>query len=279
MIAIELRLAGDLALVKADPGQVEQLLLNLGSNARDAMPEGGRLELATANAELDAEFCRRHPGAVPGWHVRLSVADTGHGLDAETREHIFEPFYTTKGPGRGTGLGLAIVFGTVKSHGGYVDCRSRPGEGTRFDIYLPAAAAGQRPDPDGSPRPAHPNGRGTLLVVDDEPAVRDIAARILERGGYQVLRADCGEQALEVLRQAPRAVDLVLLDLGMPGMGGAAALRRLLEERGDLKVLIATGYAQEGELSGALELGAVGRIGKPFRQAELLTKVGEALSA
>jgi PAS domain S-box-containing protein len=279
MIEIELELAEDLALVRADAGQLEQVLLNLGANARDAMPEGGTLTISTANAELDAEFCRLHPGAVPGWYVRLTVSDTGQGLDAQTREHIFEPFYTTKGPGRGTGLGLAIIFGTVKSHGGYILCQSQPGSGASFDIYLPAAAAGQDPAADGAPRPAAPPAGGaTLLVVDDEPALRDIAARILERAGYQALKADSGEQALELLRQAPQAVDLVVLDLGLPGMGGPAALERLLEERGDLKVLIATGYARENELAAALAAGAAGRVAKPFRQAELLTKVAEALA-
>jgi PAS domain S-box-containing protein len=279
MIEIELELAEDLALVRADAGQLEQVLLNLGANARDAMPEGGTLTVSTANAELDAEFCRLHPGAVPGWYVRLTVSDTGQGLDAQTREHIFEPFYTTKGPGRGTGLGLAIIFGTVKSHGGYIRCQSQPGSGASFDIYLPAAAAGQDPAADGAPRPAAPPAGGaTLLVVDDEPALRDIAARILERAGYQALKADSGEQALELLRQAPQAVDLVVLDLGLPGMGGPAALERLLEERGDLKVLVATGYARENELAAALAGGAAGRVAKPFRQAELLTKVAEALA-
>jgi PAS domain S-box-containing protein len=279
MIEIELELAEDLALVRADAGQLEQVLLNLGSNARDAMPSGGTLTVSTANAELDAAFCRLHPGAVPGWYVRLTVSDTGQGLDAQTREHIFEPFYTTKGPGRGTGLGLAIVFGTVKSHGGYVRCQSQPGSGASFDIYLPAAAAGQGPAADGAPRPAAPPAGGaTLLVVDDEPALRDIAARILERAGYQALKADSGEQALELLRQAPQAVDLVVLDLGLPGMGGPAALERLLEERGDLKVLVATGHARENEMAAALARGAAGRVAKPFRQAELLTKVAQALA-
>ena len=273
MIALELHLGRDLDAVQADPVQIEQILLNLGSNAADAMPYGGRLILETRNASLEGEFCRRHPGSVPGNYVLLTVADTGQGMDPETVQHIFEPFFTTKEVGKGTGLGLASVYGIVKSHGGYIRCESEAGQGTRFRIYLPVAAAPGVPVEKKVEELPSKGGLETILVVDDEASVRELAVEILQRQGYQVLAADGGESALEIFQTRKGGIDLVLLDLGMPGMGGFNCLRELLKRDASAKVLIASGYSVDGPLKEGLESGAAGFIGKPYALKDLLSKV------
>jgi two-component system, cell cycle sensor histidine kinase and response regulator CckA len=277
MIVLELRLESRLETVKADPVQIEQILLNLGSNAADAMPEGGRLVLETRNTSLDEEFCRRHLGARPGNYVLLTVTDTGLGMDQETVQHIFEPFFTTKEIGKGTGLGLASVYGIVKSHGGYILCESEPGQGTTFKIYLPAVQEKEAPAEKGVEETPLKGGSETILVVDDEASVRELAVQILRRYGYQVVSVDCGEAALETFRTRPGRIDLVLLDLGMPGMGGLNCLRGLLEINASVRVLIASGYSVDGSVQGCLSSGAAGYIGKPYRLMDLLAKVREVL--
>jgi two-component system, cell cycle sensor histidine kinase and response regulator CckA len=273
MIALELHLGGDLDAVQADPVQIEQILLNLGSNAADAMPDGGRLILETCNASLQEEFCRLHPGSVPGPYVLLTVADTGQGMDRETVQHIFEPFFTTKEVGKGTGLGLASVYGIVKSHGGYILCESEAGQGTRFRIYLPVVAAPGVPLEKKAEETPFMGGLETILVVDDEASVRELAVQILQRQGYQVLAADCGEAALEIFQTPQGGVDLVILDLGMPGMGGLNCLRELLKRKASAKVLIASGYSVNGPMKEGLDSGAAGFIGKPYALKDLLSKV------
>ncbi len=277
MITIELHLGSRLDAVNADPVQIEQILLNLGSNAADAMPDGGRLNLGTRNASLDEEFCRHHLGAKPGNYVLLTVADTGQGMDRETVQHIFEPFFTTKGIGKGTGLGLASVYGIVKSHGGYILCESEVGQGTIFKIYLPAVqdmGAQVGMGVEGVPLKG---GSETILVVDDEVSVRELAVQILQRHGYQVFAADCGEAALETFQTRKGEIDLVILDLGMPGMGGLNCLRGLLQIDGSARVLIASGYSVNGSVKECLESGAAGYIGKPYRLKDLLAKVRTVL--
>jgi PAS domain S-box-containing protein len=277
MIDIEISLSQDLLTVQADPIQMEQILLNLGSNAADAMPEGGKLILETGNVSLDEEYCRNHLGAVPGEYVLLKVTDTGHGMDQKTLQHIFEPFFTTKEIGKGTGLGLASVYGIVKSHGGYIMCYSEKGHGTTFNIYLPAIAdwSGEAQKP--ADRVPPQGGSETILVVDDESAIREFAKQILQRFGYQVLLARSGEEALEIYKGRKDDIGLVLLDLGMPGIGGYTCLRELLKIDPSSQVMIASGYAIDNRMKGILQSGAAGYIGKPYQFRELLVKVRAVL--
>ncbi len=277
MIVLDLHLESRLKWVEADPVQIEQILLNLGSNAADAMPNGGRLVLESGNVCLDEEFCRRHLGATPGNYVLLAVTDTGQGMDQVTVQHIFEPFFTTKEIGKGTGLGLASVYGIVKSHGGYILCESAEGQGTAFKIYLPAVEEKEVGVEKGEEEALLTGGSETILVVDDEAAVRDLTVQILQRHGYQVFAADCGEAALEYLQTRPGEIDLVLLDLGMPGMGGLHCLRELVRIDSSVRVLIASGYSVDGPVKEGLESGAAGYIGKPYRLKDLLDKVRTVL--
>ena len=272
MIAIELHLAGNLNTVKADPVQIEQILLNLGSNAADSMPEGGRLVIKTENVTLDKDFVSSHLGAVPGSYLLLTVSDTGRGMDRETMEHIFEPFFTTKKFGKGTGLGLASVYGIVKRHGGYINCYSEPGQGTLFKIYLPASGQDEGEIAREAETPPR-GGNETILVVDDEEAIRKFASTVLVRYGYRVLTAADGEQALETYAAANDPIDLVILDIGMPGMGGLACLRELLKIDLAVKVLIASGYSINDQIRQALDAGASAYVSKPYQLNDLLKNV------
>jgi PAS domain S-box-containing protein len=273
MIDITIHLSEDLRTVRADPIQMEQILLNLGSNAADAMPEGGELIIETRNALLDEEYCRNHLGAVPGEYVLLTVTDTGHGMTRETVQHIFEPFFTTKEIGKGTGLGLASVYGIVKGHGGYIMCYSEAGQGTTFNIYLPAIKHGDRRSQKPSEKTLPERGNETILVVDDEASIRDFVTRVLDRFGYKVLLARSGEEALEVYRERKDGIDLVILDLGMPGIGGYACLRELLTIDPSARVMIASGYGIDTRMKKILQSGAAGYLGKPYQFRELLGKV------
>jgi PAS domain S-box-containing protein len=277
MVVLDLHLPSRLERVNADPVQIEQILLNLGSNAADAMPNGGRLVLETGTVGLDEEFCRHHLGATPGNYVLLAVRDTGQGMDQETVQHIFEPFFTTKEIGKGTGLGLASVYGIVKSYGGYILCESALGQGTAFKIYLPVVEEKEARGEKGVEEALLTGGAETILVVDDEAAVRDLTVQILQRHGYQVFAADCGEAALDFLQTRPGGIELVLLDLGMPGMGGLNCLRELVRIDSSVRVLIASGYSENGPAKEGLESGAVGYIGKPYRLKDLLDKVRTVL--
>jgi PAS domain S-box-containing protein len=278
MIDIRTSLAEDLRLVSADPTQMDQVLLNLAANAADAMPEGGGLTIATANITLDAGQSQILPEAGPGDYVMLSVSDTGHGMDKATAGRIFDPFYTTKEVGKGTGLGLATAYGAVNGHGGHIQCMSQPGQGTTFAVYLPALPAGTvaAAEP-GQPPESPARGHETILLVDDEQALRTFGALTLEHHGYQVLTAASGEEALELYRRKQGRVDLVLMDLGMPGMGGHKALRAILELDPRARVVIASGYSADLQVKDALAAGASGYVAKPFRGADLLAQVRQAL--
>ncbi|KMY65764.1 hypothetical protein AAU61_20225 [Desulfocarbo indianensis] len=281
MITIETRLAADLHPVSGDPSQLEQILLNLGSNARDAMPEGGKLIFQTENLVLDEEFCQRNPGLRPGPHVLLTVSDSGHGMTPEVLEQIFNPFFTTKPVGQGTGLGLSMVYGICKTHGGHVTCESRPGKGTAFAIYLPAAPEGQSRD-----RPATPAAQGascsvtgaTVMVVDDEKDILATVREGLEDFGCRVITASTGEEALERYRELEGQVDLVILDIGMPGMGGVACLRELKRLDPDLPVIISSGYCAEGQIQELMDQGATAYLTKPYMLAGLLAEVDGLLA-
>ncbi len=276
MVDIEMILAEDLASVHADPNQMDQVLMNLAVNARDAMPDGGHLTIETSNVFLDEEFTQTHPGSMPGEYVLLSVTDTGYGMDKETLEHMFEPFYTTKETGRGTGLGLAMVYGIVKQHGGYNACWSEPGQGTTFKIYLPAVIPETQHD-----KPvitAVPQGgTETILLVDDEEFIRDLGKRILERSGYKVITASNGNEALDLYKREMERVSLVILDFIMPEMSGTQCLEKLLKIDPQVKALIASGFTVTGDAKNLLDAKAKGLVPKPFDIRDLLHSVRDVL--
>lgn len=277
MIEIDLSLDDNLAAVNADPTQMEQAIMNLAINARDAMPDGGKLTIKTRNVTVDEEFCRKHPGAKPGKFVMLEISDTGHGMDRDTLDHVFEPFYTTKEVGRGTGLGLAVVYGIVEQHEGYIACDSQPGVGTSFKIYLPAFAESRGTDSEQPPiMPKF--GTEIILLVDDEESVRDFSQRILHRAGYTVIAASNGREALELYEKGKDAISLVILDLIMPEMGGKQCLQELLKINPEIKVLVASGYSGDGPDADPVE-GAAGLMQKPFRVQDLLIKVRQVLDS
>ncbi len=278
MIDIEVRLADDLKPVNGDSVQLEQVLINLGTNAADAMPEGGRLLIETESVVLDDSYTAVHLEAEPGEYVLLKVSDTGCGMDKETLQRIFEPFFTTKEVGQGTGLGLSTVYGIVKGHGGHITCYSEPGQGTVFNIYLPAW------EQSGNGRTARTEfqmgpirGDESILLVDDEEAVAGVAEKFLRRYGYSVLTASSGEEALEIYRARGEAIDLVVLDLGMPGMGGRKCLEELLKLDPQAKVIVASGYSINGQAADVIESGARGFLSKPYRLSDMLKKVREVL--
>ncbi len=279
MVRIEVHTRDHIRLVHADSVQIEQILLNLGINAADAMPGGGRLTFETRNIDLDEQFSRTHPRTSPGKYVLLMVSDTGRGMDKTTQNHIFDPFFTTKDRGKGTGLGLATVYGIVKSHGGHITCYSEIGQGTTFKIYLPAAKQEQEDETRKEP-PATVSVKGTetILVVDDDQEILEVTAEGLNDWGYQVLGAASGEQALEIYQQNTSRIDLVLMDLNMPGMGGYRSMQRMMDINPQVRVLITTGYsitqaAQPGKP------GAAGIICKPFQLKELMLKIREILDS
>ena len=277
MVDIELHLESRLWAINADPVQIEQMLLNLGTNAADALPDGGKLVIETKNIVLDEDYARNHLEAAPGRFVLLTVSDTGHGMDQETVEHIFEPFFTTKAIGKGTGLGLASVYGIVKSHGGFINCYSEVALGTTFKIYLPAIEPENGRAADDFSETAPKGGTERILLVDDEAPIRDFASKVLERFGYTVVTAASGEEALEIHTRNPAGVDLVIMDIGMPGMGGHKCLGEILRLDRSAKVLIASGYSINGQLKDTIEADAVGYVGKPYQVNDLLHKVRAVL--
>ena len=270
MIDIELRLTDSVLTVNADPGQVEQVLLNIGVNARDAMPDGGRLIIETENVTQDTALGRLHLGDVGGEYVRLSIADNGQGMTEEVRQHIFEPFYTTKQPGKGTGLGLAMAYGIIHNHGGHILCESQPGNGTTFYIYLPAIKmATVRPVATREDPIQRGNGE-TILVVDDEEFLRELARDMLSNNGYQVITAGSGESGLSLYREKSDAIALVILDLIMPGMGGKHCMEEILNFNPDAKVVISSGYSMEDPASDEVLQRARGFIQKPYNFRKML---------
>ena len=274
MIAVELSLTEEVWTINADPVQLEQVMLNLALNTRDAMPEGGKLSFTTANVVLDEDYCRPR-GITPGPYVCLTVMDTGTGMDEQARAHLFEPFFTTKGPGQGTGLGLAMVYGIVQNHGGHITCESELGQGTVFRLYFPALG-GEISLTEAQETRTEPlrGGQETILLVDDEENLRQLGQRMLQRFGYKLLTAASGEEALEVYQKERGRIDLVILDLVMPGMGGWGCLRELKKLDPNLKVILASGLAQELK---AQEAGADGVLAKPYRLRQMLQAVRQAL--
>ncbi|MCB2192506.1 MAG: response regulator [Deltaproteobacteria bacterium] len=275
-VTLELDLDPELEVMRGDPVQLEQVLINLATNARDAMPQGGLIQVSTSSLFLDTNSEVGGGQLSPGLYLCLTVRDQGQGMDPDTRERIFEPFFTTKEPDQGTGLGLSTVYGIVKSLGGHITCASRPGQGTRFDLYFPAQrTADQAHRDDSLPEPAQ--GHERILVVDDESAIRNLGRRVLAEAGYQVTLAGSGEEALDLFRLQGGSFDLVLLDVNMPGMGGKNCLIQLRELAPELKVVLTSGYASQEVMEDITALGVQGFAAKPFLRKELLTAVRAAL--
>jgi len=266
--------------VKLDPMQMEQVLMNLAVNARDAMPKGGKLTLETANAELDAAYTKIHPEIQPGNYVMLAVSDTGCGMDEEIQARIFEPFFTTKEKSKGTGLGLSTVYGIVKQSGGSIFVYSEPGKGTAFKIYLPRVeeVPGERgPAVEKRPVPALPQGAETVLVAEDDETLRRLIYEILQSSGYAVLEAGRGEEALRLAGEHAGPIHLLITDMVMPGMGGREVAGRLAALRPGTRVLYVSGYTDDAVVRhGVLESG-VAFLQKPFVPEALLRKVREVL--
>jgi two-component system cell cycle sensor histidine kinase/response regulator CckA len=273
----EIRLQMDLKpgiwTVEVDRGQIEQALLNLYVNAWQAMPQGGDLHLKTENVILGADFVNNKPYKVEaGNYIKISVTDTGIGIDKETQERIFEPFFTTKEMGRGTGLGLASVYGVIKSHGGYINVYSETDQGTTFTIYLPALRKKIQKEI-AKTVPTIAMGTGTILLIDDEEMIIKVGEELLQELGYDVLAARSGQEAIELYEKNAHKIDLVIMDMIMPGMGGGETFDRLKRINRDIKVLLSSGYSINGQASKILERGCDGFIQKPFNLSQLSDKI------
>jgi nitrogen-specific signal transduction histidine kinase/CheY-like chemotaxis protein len=269
--------APDLANVKADPGQIEQVLLNLVVNARDAMPGGGTLTVRTQNVAMSDAEARKRPPMPPGRYVLLSVTDTGHGMSADIKSHIFEPFFTTKETGKGTGLGLATVYGVVKQSGGYIWVESAPGKGATFEIYLPQASeTAADAEADAKPAPI-PRGTETVLVVEDEAGVRELACEFLKLSGYTVLEAPNGAEALVLARRHTGPIHALVSDMIMPRMGGIELVEKMKIVRPLAKIVLMSGYSEYSAGNPGNSQSQAVMVQKPFTQGSLAAAVREAL--
>jgi two-component system cell cycle sensor histidine kinase/response regulator CckA len=279
-VALALALDPTLAQVKADPGQVEQVIMNLAVNARDAMPDGGKLTIQTANVNLDTAYTHQHPGSRVGSYVMLRVTDTGTGIDPEIQAQIFEPFFTTKERDKGTGLGLATVYGVVKQSGGYIAVDSEKGKGASFSVYLPRVEHAVTALDIGTELPAKSiRGSETILLVEDEESLRKLANMFLRDNGYQVLAAGDGAQALQIARQHTGPIHLLLTDVVMPGINGRVLAERLAAGQPGMKILYMSGYTDSFIAGhGVLEAGSH-LLHKPFTEETLTRKVRELLDA
>jgi CheY-like chemotaxis protein len=273
MIHIDMHLAANLKTMNADAAQVEQIMMNLGVNARDAMPDGGNLIFTTGNVTLDEEDCKEHFEATPGEYVMLSVSDSGQGMDKEVLDHMFEPFFTTKEPGKGTGLGLAMVYGIVKSHGGFIMCKSNFQRGTTFKIYFPVAKIEKKKEVEIAEKLPVKGGHETILLVDDEKPILSLGKEILTSFGYRVLTAPDGEEALKLYKQHERAIDLVILDLIMPGMGGRRCMEALLKVNPGIKMIVASGHSNDPHAQEVIEKWSRGFIQKPYEVEVMLNVI------
>jgi CheY-like chemotaxis protein len=278
-IELVLSLSPSLASVMVDPGQLSQVILNLAVNARDAMPDGGTLTVETRNIRLDEEFCRSHSPVEPGDYVKLSITDTGIGMDAATQNRVFEPFFTTKERGKGTGLGLSTVYGIVKQSGGYIRLESAVNKGTSFKIYLPTVQDQEKHAPAECEEPVPlSTGKGTILLVEDEEVVRSLGREVLELCGYKVLEASNGAQALRASVEHVGRIDLLLTDVVMPGMSGVDLAEKLSKDIPNLKILYTSGYADGAPLSRLNWNDHEQFLQKPFTPELLALKVGEVMA-
>jgi len=265
-----------LGRVKADLNQIEQVVLNLCVNSRDAMPHGGKLSLTTRNVSIQGESGAQD-GMPPGEYVLIEVRDTGHGMDTETLAHIFEPFFTTKEVGRGTGLGLSTVYGIVEHSGGHIDVESVAGKGTTFRIYLPHTAQVEQADTYAVP-PKDLRGSETILVVEDEPALRELTASILRKNGYTVIEASTAVEALQIYQEPAQCIDLVLTDVVMPGMTGTELAKQLRKYKPGMGLMFISGYIDNPTVQEDMLIHNLPFLQKPYGPTELLSKVREALN-
>ena len=272
-VRVETHVAPVALPVRADPGQIEQAIINLAVNARDAMPAGGRLALTTALETVDEEFARTHVPMTPGDYAVLFIADTGHGMTRETQARIFEPFFTTKEIGKGTGLGLSMVYGTLTRSGGFIFVDSEVGHGTTFRLYFPAAHAAAPTPGSTPPREERPRGHETLLIVEDETSVRNLIASALKHDGYELLLAASAEEALTIADAHVGVIDLLLTDAILPGRNGVELVDEMARRRPGLRVMMMSGYTEETLSMGT---GAV-LLQKPFTPRELRLRIREAL--
>jgi signal transduction histidine kinase len=276
-IEIRTALASDLRTTKADPAQIEQVLLNLCFNARDAMPKGGHLLIETGNSDLDEDYCRRNGSIAPGHYVRLSVSDNGIGMDAATIEKIFEPFFTTKEKGKGTGLGLATVFGIVKQHLGHIEVYSEIGKGSTFRVYLPAIAVAADTRLEIEEAPVR-GGTETILLAEDHEGLRKMSHQMLAALGYSIVLARDGREAIEKFEADPRKISLVVLDVVMPRLGGPGALERIRGINPSIPVIFTSGYSEESEMLGTLvSHGRTLLLQKPYPPKDLARKIRDIL--
>jgi CheY-like chemotaxis protein len=264
--------------ITADPGQLDQIIMNLAVNARDAMPDGGKLTIETRDVVLDEHYASDHLGAKSGPHVMLAVSDTGIGMDKETQGRIFEPFFTTKGPGKGTGLGLSTVFGIVRQSGGSIWVYSEAGRGTTFKLYFPTTEASDVALV-AQPQPTTPTGSETILVVEDQDDVRQIAKQILRRYGSHVIEARNAGEALLSCENDPRTIQLLLTDVVMPQMSGRQLAERLAKIRPDMRVLFMSGYTESAVLHHGILDSGIAYLQKPLVPDDLARRVREVLDA
>jgi CheY-like chemotaxis protein len=278
-IEIGYGLAPDLDPVKADRGQIEQVLVNIIVNARDAMPNGGKITVETMNLDLDEGYANRNLSVVPGPHVVIAISDTGCGMSADVQEHLFEPFFTTKATGKGSGLGLATVYGIVQQNGGALSVYSEVGHGSTFKIYLPRAERESRAAAEPPIQASASTGSATILVVEDDGSIRELACRVLAGHGYAVLAASNGEDAKGLCEQHPGPIHLLLSDIVMPGMSGPAVAQLLKTIRPEMKVLYMSGYTDDAIVRHGVLVHDTPFLQKPFAPSRLAEKVVEVLAS
>jgi two-component system cell cycle sensor histidine kinase/response regulator CckA len=280
MISIQTVLDQDINPINGDETQIEQLMLNLGANAKDAMPQGGELTIRTGQTTLDEDYCKTVLECNPGDYVFLTVADNGVGMDADTFKHALEPFYTTKEVGKGTGLGLSMVYGIVRGHGGYLSYESEPGKGTSFTLFFPAIERKIIEEKKVSRSSGKLNGSNkTLLVVDDEQVILESLRSLLAQYGFKVITTDTGEEALKIYDQEAGNIDLVILDLGMPGKGGHQTMIEIFESYPDAKVIITSGYTASSSVQTLLKDGATSFLRKPYKFGDLIKELKKAFDS